>query len=59
MEGSLGNVVGAHFEPNINTGVGVRNGNFEVHLLGFGFKVGADGFEVNTPIGGVNAGFFT
>ncbi len=51
----MGNVVGAHFEPNVNTGVGARNGNLEAHLLGFGGKVGADGVEINTPIGGVNA----
>ncbi len=54
-EFSVGNVVGFHLEPNVNTGVGVRNGNAEAHLLGFGAKVGADGVEINTPIGGVNA----
>ena len=52
---SLGNFVGLHFDPNVNTGIGARNGNFEAHVLGFGAKVGADGFEINTPIGGVNA----
>ena len=55
FEASFGNVVGAHFEPNVNTGVGVRNGNVDVHLLGFGGKIGADGIELNTPLGGVNA----
>ena len=55
VEASLGNVVGAHLEPNVNTGVGVRNGNVDVHLLGFGGKIGADGIELNTPLGGVNA----
>ena len=54
-EASLGNVVGVHLEPNVNTGVGVRNGNVDVHLLGFGGKIGADGIELNTPLGGVNA----
>jgi len=51
---SLGNVVRAHVGLNANTGLGVRNGNLEAHLLGFGAKIGADGIEVNTPIGGVN-----
>ncbi len=55
MEASLGNIVGAHFDSNINTGVGIRNGNLDAHLLGFGVKVGADGIEVNTPVVGVSA----
>ena len=52
---SYGNVVGAHAGLNANTGIGVRNGNAEAHFLGFGGKIGADGVEINTPIGGVNA----
>ena len=55
LEVSAGNVIGVHAEPNLNTGIGARNGNVEAHLLGFGAKVGADGVEVNTPLGGVNA----
>ena len=55
MELSAGNIAGIHLEPNVNTGIGARNGNVEAHLLGFGAKVGADGLEINTPIGGVNA----
>jgi hypothetical protein len=51
---NLGPVLGAHLEPNLNTGLGVRDGNLDVHLLGFGARVGADGREVNTPMGGVN-----
>jgi hypothetical protein len=54
-EVNLGRLVGAHIEPNVNTGVGVRDGNLDVHLLGFGTRIGADGVEVNTPLGGVNA----
>eukprot|EP00092_Neocalanus_flemingeri_P007729 GFUD01008345.1.p1 GENE.GFUD01008345.1~~GFUD01008345.1.p1 ORF type:complete len:255 (+),score=49.82 GFUD01008345.1:184-948(+) len=54
-EASVGNIVGAHVDLNINTGVGARNGNVEAHLLGWGGKVGADGIEINTPVGGVNA----
>jgi hypothetical protein len=54
-EVNLGPVVGIHVEPNLNTGVGVRDGNLDVHVLGFGARVGADGLEINTPLGGVNA----
>ena len=55
MELSAGNIAGIHLEPNVNTGIGARNGNVEAHVLGFGAKVGADGLEINTPVGGVNA----
>ena len=51
---SAGNMAGFHFGLNANTGIGARNGNLEAHLLGFGGKVGADGIEVNSPVGGVN-----
>jgi hypothetical protein len=46
--------VGAHVSPNLNTGAGVRNGNFEATLLGFGAKVGEDGIGVRTPIVGAD-----
>jgi hypothetical protein len=52
---SAGNIIGLHVGLNANTGAGARNGNLEAHLLGFGGKIGADGLEINTPIGGVNA----
>jgi hypothetical protein len=52
---NVGPIAGIHVEPNLNTGLGVRDGNVDVHLLGFGARVGADGLEVNTPLGGVNA----
>ena len=53
IESNYGNVVGAHVDVNVNTGLGIRNGNAEAHLLGFGGRVGTDGVEVNTPLGGV------
>ena len=53
LESNYGNVVGAHLDVNVNTGLGIRNGNAEAHLLGFGGRVGTDGVEVNTPLGGV------
>ena len=46
--------VGVHAGPNINTGVGVRQGNLDVHILGFGGKIGTDGVSVDTPLGGAN-----
>jgi hypothetical protein len=54
-EMNVGQLAGVHFEPNINTGAGVRDGNLDVHVLGFGTRIGADGVEINTPLGGVNA----
>lgn len=53
MEANYGNVVAAHVDLNVNTGVGFRGGNAEAHLLGFGGKIGSDGLEVDTPLGGV------
>lgn len=59
-EASLGKVevsagpVRAHLEPNINTGVGMRNGNVEATFLGTGFKVGKNGVGVRTPLGGAD-----
>ena len=44
--------VGVHADLNVNTGAGVRGGNLDVHLLGFGGKVGADGVTIDTPVGG-------
>ena len=52
---SSGNLVGAHLGLNLNTGLGIRNGNFEAQLLGFGGKIGFDGVEVNFLVGGMNA----
>ena len=52
-EATYGNVIGGHIDLNVNTGAGVRNGNVEAHLLGFGGRVGTDGVEANTPLGGI------
>ena len=54
-EADLGPVVGGHLGLNVKTGAGVRGGNLDVHLLGFGGKIGADGVAVNTPFGGARA----
>ena len=51
---NVGNLIGLHIGLNANTGIGIRNGNLEAHLAGFGGKVGADGIEINTPVGGMN-----
>ena len=54
VEANFGNVVGVKVDVNAKTGAGVRNGNVEAHFLGFGGKVGTDGVEMNTPLGGVS-----
>ena len=51
----LGNLFGWRVGSNANTGIGIRNGNFEAHLLGLGGKIGTDGVEINTPFIGINA----
>ena len=43
LEASLGNIIGFHIDYNLNIEIGVRNGNFEAHLLGFGGKLGGNG----------------
>ena len=45
--------VGTSVGLNADTGIGVRGGNLDVHVLGFGGKVGADGLAVDTPVVGV------
>ena len=50
VEASLGNVVGVHLDLNVNTGVGVQNGNLDVHFLGYGGRIGADGISSDTPV---------
>ena len=51
VEASAG-PVGVHLDLNVNTGIGARNGNVEAHVMGWGVKVGVDGFELDTPIFG-------
>ena len=41
-----------HVGPNLNTGMGVRDRNLDLHLLGSGLRVGADGLALDTPMGG-------
>ena len=55
VEADLGPVVGGHVGLNAKTGAGVRGGNLDIHLLGFGGKIGADGVAVDTPVAGVRA----
>ena len=50
---NVGNLAGVEAGLNVKTGAGIRNGNAEAHLLGFGGAVGTDGVEISTPIGGV------
>ena len=52
--GIFGARVGARIEPNINTGAGLRQGNLQVKVLGFGGAIGKDGLGLSTPLGGVS-----
>ena len=45
--------VGIRGGINADTGIGIRGGNLDVHLLGFGGKIGADGIQLDTPLVGV------
>ena len=51
--GLLGAKVGVMVDPNINTGVGLKQGDFEVKVLGFGGAIGKHGVGISTPLGGV------
>lgn len=46
--------VGANICPNVNTGAGIRDGNMEATVMGFGGKVGKDGVGVRSPLGGAD-----
>lgn len=46
--------VGVSWGLNANTGAGVRDGNVEASLVGFGMKAGRDGVGVMTPIAGAD-----
>jgi len=60
VRGSLGRAevragpVRARVEPNIDTGLGIIDGNAEVKLLGFGGSIGSKGLGISTPFGGFN-----
>ena len=41
----------ASIEPNLNTGIGLKNGKLEVKVLGFGLTLGSNGGGFHTPLG--------
>ena len=45
VQAVAGHVVGAYVDLKLSTGAGVRNGNLEVHLAGFGGKIGTVDME--------------
>lgn len=54
-EASLGGgVCSVLLDVNVNTGIGWRNGNAELTVLGFGARVGQNGVRLNTPVLGVS-----
>lgn len=40
----------AAFAPNVSTGIGIRNNNFEASFCGTGIGVGEDGLKLKTPL---------
>ena len=42
----------SYIDLNVNTGIGIRDSNFEAHLFGFGCCIGEDGLQIDTFIGG-------
>jgi len=46
--------LGIYATANVCTGIGVRDGNAEANVLGFGMKAGKDGMGIKTPIGGAD-----
>mmetsp|Transcript_1946 Transcript_1946/g.5492 ORF Transcript_1946/g.5492 Transcript_1946/m.5492 type:complete len:513 (-) Transcript_1946:153-1691(-) len=55
VEGSLGGgVCSVLLDVNVNTGIGWRNGNAELTVLGFGARVGQNGVRLNTPVLGLS-----
>ena len=63
-EASLGRAEGkvgparARLEPNINTGIGAKDGQAQLKVLGFGGSVGTKGFGISTPLGSFGFGNF-
>lgn len=53
VEANFGNAIGVSAGLKVDTGIGMRGGNAEAHVLGFGGKIGQDGLEVNTPLLGL------
>lgn len=51
-----GRYVGAGVRLSADTGVQLGGGRAEASLLGFGFKVGNGGLQINTPVFGVTVG---
>ena len=49
--------VGARLEPNLNTGIGLRDGALQAKALGFGVSAGK-GFGIHTPLGSFGFGKF-
>ena len=63
-EASLGRVEGkvgparARLELNVNTGIGMKDGQGQLKLLGIGYSVGTKGLGISTPLGSLGFGNF-
>ncbi len=47
LEFNWGPLLGLHIEPSLNTGLGLRDGYFDVHVAGFGIRLGCDAVELD------------
>ena len=54
LEVGIAALMSFHVSPNINSGIGFRERNFSIHLLGFGGCLGADGAALDTCAGGIS-----
>jgi len=50
-EAKLGKYVGATVEPNLNTGIGYRDGELSVKVAGWGYSSTGGGVGIHTPLG--------
>jgi len=48
----------ARIDLNVNTGFGMRDGQFQAKLVGFGISIGNNGVGVSTPVVGLGLGKF-
>ena len=63
-EASLGRVEGkvgparVRLEPNVNSGIGAKDGQAQAKLLGFGLSADSKGVGISTPLGSIGFGNF-
>lgn len=53
LEVGIAGLISIHVSPNVDSGIGFRERNFNIHLFGFGGCLGADGAALDTCAGGI------